>query len=203
MHLELNDEMFLNPTGSGGGKGESGTNITTTQTNPVVPEDMKGIADALAGISEGTLNAPVNLGAIPGLDAPKTGPLTPQASMGNMFSNPAYQMGASGMGVTGQGRVGNRDTRSIHQPRSYGDLFAQRGPRMTSGAGTRFAPIPPPNAGMGGGYVPPPTANAGYGGSAGSNQTIQQFLASLGSGGGGGSGLNPNQQANIPLGGQG
>ena len=197
MHLELNDEMFLNPTGAGGGNKDSGTNITTTQTNPVVPEDMKGIADALAGISEGTLNAPVNLGAIPGLDAPKSGPLTPQASMGSMFANPAYQMGAGGMGVTGQGRMPGRDTRSIHQPRSYGDLFAMRGPRQTSGAGTTFAPI-----GGGGGYVPP-VANGGFGGGAGSNQTIQQFLASLAGSGGGGSGLNPNQQANIPLGGQG
>lgn len=142
MNLEHDSQIFFSPTGGGGGGSDSGTHITTTQTNPVVPEGMGGIADALSGISEGTLNAPVNLGPLPGLDAPKAGPLTPQASMGNMFANPAYQMGASGMNVAGQGRMPpGRDTRMIHQPRSYGDLFSMRSPRMSGSNTTNFNPM--------------------------------------------------------------
>jgi hypothetical protein len=141
MHIDNDSELYLNPTGGGGGSsGGSDTHVTQTTTNPVVPEDMKGIADALAAITGGNLGAPVNFGRT-GLDAPDQGPLIPQASMGQMFSNPAFQMGANRQNVMGQGR-GLPPRPMMARPRSYGDMFSMNGIPVNTGApmgGSRMA----------------------------------------------------------------
>lgn len=95
----------------GGSSGGGSSHITQTVTNPKVPKGFEGLAEALKLISSGMLGAPVNLGPIPGLDAPKSGPLIPQGSMGNLMSNPAFQMGAGGLGVMG----GKRRTQPLRQ----------------------------------------------------------------------------------------
>lgn len=125
--------------GGGGGKGGSDAHVTQTQTNPLVPDDMHGIADALNAISGGTLGAPVNFGAT-GLDAPKSGPMIPQGSMGDMYSKPGFMNGFNGGNVMGNGRQINRvANRPMMRPRSYGDLFSMRRPPMNMNAP---APIP-------------------------------------------------------------
>lgn len=88
--------LFHDFFAGGGGGGGTNANITTTQTNPVVPDDMKALADSLNAIATGQLGAPVNFGPT-GIDAPKGPPLVPQASMGQMFSQPAFQAGMQGM----------------------------------------------------------------------------------------------------------
>jgi hypothetical protein len=201
MHIDEGDELFLNPTGGMGGKKEgSDTSVTHTTTNPVVPEDMKGIADALNAISGGMLGAPVNFGAT-GLDAPKAGPLIPEGSMGNMYASPGFASGFNRRNVMGMGRPppGRGFGRGTPMPRSYGDMFSMTPPRYSVGSG---GSSPGPGV-MGGGQVP--TNSGYYSGGAGSNQSLQQFLASIGSSGsGGGAGWNNLQaEPGKPIGGQG
>lgn len=90
------DGLFGGGSGGSSGGGSTDSNVTTTVTNPVVPDDMKALADALNAIATGTLGSPVNFGPT-AIDAPSSGPLIPQASMGTMFANPAFQSGMQGM----------------------------------------------------------------------------------------------------------
>jgi len=132
MNLNEGEEFFLNPSGGGGGGGGQDVNVTSTTTNPVVPDRMKALDNALTSISTALTGAPVNLGALPGLDAPKRGPLIPPPSMGNMFASSPFQMGAGGMNAMGgAGRRpssipqrSNPATRPTSAPRSIGDLFS-------------------------------------------------------------------------------
>ena len=110
--------LFHDFFASGGGKGGSDANITMTQTNPVVPDDMKALADSLNAIATGQLGAPVNFGAIPGLDAPQGQGqnLVPQPSMGNVFAQQPFQMGMNRMGGGGQGMGGMQRRMPIRRP---------------------------------------------------------------------------------------
>lgn len=82
--------MYLNPTGGGGGGGGN-QHITTTQTNPVVPDDMKPLADSMNAVATGTIGAPVNFGAIPGFDAPATTRNGP--SLGSLLTSLPFLQG--------------------------------------------------------------------------------------------------------------
>lgn len=95
--LDYSQKYIYSFGGGGGGGGSSDTNVTTTTTNPVVPDDMKSLADAMNAISTAMTGSPVNFGKIPGLDAPSSGPLIPQPSMGNMFASAPFQAGARRM----------------------------------------------------------------------------------------------------------
>lgn len=158
MEILEGDEMFLNPSGgAGGGKGGSDAHVTQTQTNPVVPDDMKGIADALNAISGGMLGSPVNFGPT-GMDAPPAGPLIPEGSMGNMYASPGFANGFNRRNVMGMGRgaPGGRFGRGrMPMPRSYGDMFAMTPPRYSVGSGGTGSPIPM------GGNIPPPETRVG------------------------------------------
>lgn len=115
-------------SGSGGSKGNGDVHVTSTTTNPVVPDDMQALAGGLNGIATGGLGAPVNLGALPGLDAAKAGPLIPQGSLGALFSSPYFNMGMNKLGITGGGQ--SRPTRpmpnQVHQPTNWGSLFSRQ-----------------------------------------------------------------------------
>ena len=118
---------LANPSGGGGGSSND-MKVTNTTTNPVVPNDMKALADSMNAVATGGMGAPANFGPIPGLDAPSSGPLIPQPSMGNMLASTPFQMGANRMGVNGgmmRPRPMGRMTRPM--PRSWGDLFAMNG----------------------------------------------------------------------------
>lgn len=90
MQIELGEELFLNPSGGGGG---SDANITMTQTNPKIPKDVQPLTNAMLAIATAMQGAPVNFGAIPGLDAPAT--RMPMANLGSMLANPYFNAGAS------------------------------------------------------------------------------------------------------------
>lgn len=92
--LDYSQKYIYSFGGGGGGGGGSDTNVTTTTTNPVVPDDMKSLADAMNAISTAMTGSPVNFGKIPGLDAPSSGPLIPKPSFGNMFASAPFQAGA-------------------------------------------------------------------------------------------------------------
>ena len=84
--------IYLNPSGAGGGGGGQDAHITTTQTNPVVPDRAKPLSDAMLAISTALQGSPVNFGRIPGLDAPPT--RMPVASLGDLLMSPAFMAGA-------------------------------------------------------------------------------------------------------------
>lgn len=139
MDINEFDGISLNPSGGGGGGGSQNAHVTSTQTNPVVPSGFEGLADMLRNIATGMGGAPVNFGRT-GLDAPSSGPLIPQASMGSLFSSPAFMNGFNRLGVNGGGsrmRFGGSGVvpqptpinppqlkNTWKNPRTYGDMFS-------------------------------------------------------------------------------
>lgn len=109
---------------SGGGQ-----EITTTQTNPKVPKEFEGVANMLRLLASGMLSSPMNFGPT-GLDAPASGPLVPQPSMGNLFTSSPYQMGANRMRIAGGSRMGN-----MGKGGNWGEFFKGGGGDL-SGGGT-------------------------------------------------------------------
>lgn len=147
---------LANPSGGGGGKGDNSMNVTQTTTNPVVPDDMKALADSMNAIATGNIGAPANLGPIPGLDAPRSGPLVPQPSMGSLYGSAPFQMGANGMNVMGRGRRmgyggGRMGMLSRPMPRSWGDLFSMTPSSGLGGSSSNGMGIPSGNGGILGG----------------------------------------------------
>ena len=125
--MEINnyDEIYLNPSGGGGGGGDA--HVTTTQTNPVVPEGFQGLADMLRNLASGMGGSPVNFGTFPGLDRGLgSRALIPQPSMGNMFSSTPFNLGFNRQNAMGSGASQGRSNRSMGMPgRSVGDMFSQ------------------------------------------------------------------------------
>lgn len=85
--------IYLNPSGAGGGGGGTDAHVTTTQTNPVIPDAAKPLFNSMLAIATGMQGSPVNFGKIPGLDAPPT--RMPTASLGNLLMSPAFMAGAN------------------------------------------------------------------------------------------------------------
>ena len=121
--------------GSGGGGGTD-TNVTTTTTNPVVPDEAKPLMDALMGISTAMTGSPVNFGKIPGLDAPQSGPLIPQPSMGSMFASTPFNR----FRVTGQpiGGASNRFAMTQPMPRPPAPVMTGKNPSNTGSWGDMY-----------------------------------------------------------------
>lgn len=80
-----------------GGGGGGDTSVTQTVANPTVPKGFEGFANSLRLIGAGLMSNPNNMGPIPSLDAPRSGPLIPNASLGTLASSPAFMMGANRM----------------------------------------------------------------------------------------------------------